>query len=126
MALPIDTITIRRGDTFTGRTYRLNRGTTLAPDYIALTGANILVEFRSVPAAAPALAFTTEGASPTITIGGAGDTEFSLVTRSGEDMDIPAGTYTADVDVLLAGVVKTRFEIALVVSEDYSKRWEGL
>jgi hypothetical protein len=111
----------RAGDSFGGQSFRLNRGTALLPDYIDLTGADILVEFRSSTASRPALTFTTQGLSPTISITGGGET-LNLLARTGAEMDLPAGTYTADVDIKLGNGNRTRFELVLEVVADYSRR----
>lgn len=112
----------RSGDSFGGITFRLNRGTSLAPDYIDLTGADILVEFRASERSAVALSFTTEGDAPTITVTGAGGEELNLLAREGADMALPAGTYTADVDIVTGATTRTRFELVLPVVADYSRR----
>jgi hypothetical protein len=112
----------RSGDGFKERTFRINRGTSAAPDYIDLTGASILVQFRSSERSGVGLEFTTEGDDPTISVSNDG-TEFSLLERAGADMVLPAGSYTADVDIKRLGEEpKTWFYIDVEIVTDYSRR----
>lgn len=111
----------RAGDSFGGISIKLNTGTSQAPVYKDLTGADVLIEFRSSKRGSAVLTFTTEGDTPTLSITDGGET-LNLLPRSGAVMNLPEGTYTADLDIDLDGLVRTWAEIVLPIVTDYSRR----
>lgn len=105
----------RRGDTFNGHTFEISQN----GDPVDFTDAEILIQFRASPISNVVLEWSTEDG---ITISGAENNVINMASKTGEEMDIPAGTYKYDIQVVLSnGVTNTYVKGSMKIINDISR-----
>lgn len=106
----------RRGDTFNGHTFEISQNGTP----VDFTDADIKIQFRTTSQSNVVLEWSTGDGS--ITISGGDNNVINMASKEGSEMDIKAGTYKYDIQVVLPnGVTNTYVKGVMKIINDISR-----
>lgn len=106
----------QRGDTFNGHTFEISQNS----EPVDFTDADILIQFKATPQSKAVLQWSTDDDS--ITISGDDNNVINMASKTGDEMDIPAGTYKYDIQVVLSnGVTNTYVKGSMKIVNDISR-----